>query len=154
MFKRVESMRQRMAQGNGGGGGDGDEGTWWTADLTAFDRSTLERTVHDLYAAEGYDVEWAAPNAEGNVAVVARKDRLLRSARTTVVSVTTADTSVTPGSVDRLDYARGMNGADRAALVHPDDVSEAAREATSGTKVVLVDAERLRDRLADTDLSP
>jgi len=139
-----------MTEGNADRGG----GTWWTADLTAFDRSTLERTVHDLYAAEGYDVEWAAPNAEGNVAVVAREDRLLRSTRTTVVSVTTADTSVTPGSVDRLDYARGMNGADRAALVHPGDVSEAAREATSGTKVVLVDAERLRDRLADTDLSP
>ncbi|MWG33009.1 restriction endonuclease [Halomarina oriensis] len=141
-----------MSTGSDDDGGGGT--SWWTVDLSTFDRSALEQTVFDLYAAEGYDVEWAAPNAEGDVAVVARKDRLLRSTRTTVVSVTTAGTSVTPGSVDRLDYARGMSGADRAALVHPDDVDERTHDATAKTKVSVVDGERLRNRLSDTDLSP
>ncbi|MFD1512810.1 restriction endonuclease [Halomarina rubra] len=133
---------------------DGGRRGWLAADLRALDRATLEDVVFDLYDAEGYDVEWAAPNAEGDVAIVARKSRLLRSTRTTVVTVTTAGASVTPGSVDRLDYARGMNGADRAALVHPDDVPEDAHDAAGETKVRLVDGQELQSRLRDTDLSP
>lgn len=142
-----------MSKGNEDGR-EGGGGSWWTANLGSLDRATLESVVFDLYDAEGYDVEWAAPNAEGGIAVVARKSRLIRSTQTTVVAVATAGTSVTPGSVDRLDYAREMNGADRAALVHPDDVPAETHDATRGTEVVLVDAETLRNRLADTTLSP
>jgi hypothetical protein len=88
------------------------------------------------------------------VVLVARRSRLVRSALTTVVSVATAGTSVTPGSVDRLDYARGMNGADRAALVTTASVDGATRDAAAGTKVSVVDGEALRGRLADSDLAP
>ena len=143
-----------MAKSNSGDAEGGGGGSWWTASLGTLDEATLESVVYDLYDAEGYDVEWAAPNAEGDVAAVARKSRLIRSTQTTVIAVTTAGTSVTPGSVDRLDYAREMNGADRAALVHPDDVPAETHEAAHGTSVTLVDAEALRNRLADTDLSP
>ena len=154
MFMVLAILCHRMAKSDGGDAEGGAPGTWRTAVLESFDGGTLESLVFDLYDAEGEDVEWAAPNAEGSIVLVARRSRLLRSARTTVVAVTTAGTSVTPGSLDRLDYAREMNGADRAALVHPGDVPEETYDAASGTKVTIVDADALRARLADTDLTP
>ncbi|MFC5971028.1 restriction endonuclease [Halomarina salina] len=142
-----------MPMGDDGDADGGPTGTGGTTALESLDAATLESLVFDLHEAEGDEVEWAAPNAEGGIVLVARTSRLLRGPRTTVVAVTTAGASVTPGSLDRLNYAREMNGAERAALVHPGDVPEKTHEAASGTKVTVVDGDALSARLASADLS-
>lgn len=126
-----------------GGGGGGD---WTTDDVAALDAAELEELLELLYDAEGADVERAAPNVEGGIRLIVRESGLLGSKKV-VVTPRPAEFTVSRGSVENLERARSMNGADRAELVRPAPFDRKVRDAADGTKVTLVDAEDLVARL-------
>ncbi|MFC7156243.1 restriction endonuclease [Halomarina halobia] len=137
----------------GGGGGASDAGAWEGVDLEAYEIDDLERLVRALYVAEGCTIERTPPNSEAGVEYVAVRSKLIGSTRT-VVAVKRADSSVSAGTVQQLDRARGLHGADRAALVRPGTFDERAAAAANASKVELVDGATLKGRLAAAGVTP
>lgn len=133
------------------GGGSGGP-SWEAAHLLGLEPADLEEVVVALYEAEGYDVERAGPTAEDGVDFLARDSGLLSSS-TTVLCVR-AGRSVSTATVDLLERAKEINGAETAVLVRPEGFPEAVHEAAAGRPVTLLDAGLLADRLDRTDLDP
>jgi len=133
------------------GGGSGGP-SWEPSHLVDLEPAALEDAVVALYEAEGYDVERASPTAEDGVDFLARESGLLRSS-TTVLCVR-AGRSVSTATVDLLERAKEINGAETAVLVRPEGFPEAIHEAAAGRPVTLLDAGLLADRLDRTDLEP
>lgn len=130
------------------------DGGGWTLDaVRGLDAAALETLVERLLTAEGQSVDRAAPNSEGGVRLVATKSGLLRST-TTVVAVKPAGHSVSAATVDRVERARGINGADRGVVVRPIGFDDAVRAAAASTKVDLLAGERLVERLERAGVEP
>ncbi len=133
--------------------GSGSEGPGWeAAHLLDLEPTDLEEAVVALYEAEGYDVERAGPTAEDGVDFLARDSGLLRSS--TRVLCVRGGRSVSAATVDLLERAKEINGAETAVLVRPEGFPDAVHEAAAGRPVTLLDADLLADRLDRTDIDP
>lgn len=114
----------------------------------------FELVVGALITAEGFEVEYAGPTVERGIDLVAQKSGFIRS-KTTVIAVTPPGGTVSPATVEQIERARTMNGADHAIIVRPTPFGTDVRTVAADIGTVeLLAGDNLIDRLTAAGVSP